>query len=49
MILMTAFGLTVDAWAQIDRGAIKGEVQDSEHANIPNAPITLKNEATGDS
>jgi hypothetical protein len=47
MILMTAFGLTVDAWAQIDRGAIKGEVQDSEHANIPNAQITLKNEATG--
>ena len=32
---------------QADRGAIKGEVQDTTHAAVPNATLTLKNEATG--
>jgi hypothetical protein len=47
MVLMTTLGLSSSAWAQVDRGAIKGEIQDTEHANIPDAQITLKNEATG--
>ena len=33
--------------AQADRGAIKGEVQDVQKANVPGAQLTLKNEATG--
>src|SRR3981081_2990961 len=33
--------------AQADRGAIKGDVQDSQKASLPDAQITLKNEATG--
>ena len=47
MVLMTILGLTSNVWAQADRGAIKGEIQDTQHANIPDAQITLKNEATG--
>lgn len=47
IVLTTILVLTGNAWAQADRGAIKGEIQDTQHADIPNAEITLKNEATG--
>jgi hypothetical protein len=33
--------------AQADRGAIKGLAEDTNHASVPGAKITLKNEATG--
>jgi hypothetical protein len=33
--------------AQADRGAIKGTTQDPTNASVPNAKITLRNEATG--
>jgi hypothetical protein len=33
--------------AQATNGAIKGEVQDAQKADVPNASLTLKNEATG--
>lgn len=35
------------AWGQVNLGAIKGETQDPQHATVPNAKLTLKNEATG--
>jgi len=34
-------------WGQANLGAIKGETQDAQHAAVPNAQLTLKNEATG--
>ena len=34
-------------WGQVNLGAIKGETQDAQHAVVPNAQLTLKNEATG--
>ena len=37
----------VALFAQTDRGSIKGLVQDEQKASIPNAALTLKNEATG--
>src|ERR1700748_792500 len=33
--------------AQVDRGGIKGQAQDTKNASVPGAKITLKNEATG--
>jgi hypothetical protein len=33
--------------AQADRGAIKGEIEDTQNAGVPNAQLTLKEEATG--
>lgn len=47
LLAFTAVGLSTRLLAQADRGAIKGEVQDSQKANIPSAKITLKEESTG--
>ncbi|HEV2710152.1 MAG TPA: TonB-dependent receptor [Edaphobacter sp.] len=47
MVWIATLGLSGNAWAQVDRGAIKGEIQDTGHASIPDAQLTLKNEATG--
>lgn len=35
------------AWSQVNLGSVRGEVQDSQHAAIPGATLTLKNETTG--
>jgi hypothetical protein len=32
---------------QVNLGAVKGETQDAQHAVVPHAQLTLKNEATG--
>src|SRR5204863_2737056 len=45
LLAFSAVGLSTRLLAQADRGAIKGEVQDSQKANIPAAKITLKEEA----
>ena len=34
-------------YAQVDRGGIKGQAEDTKNASVPGAKITLKNEATG--
>ena len=47
--LVAAIALTVPrpAWSQVNLGSVKGEVQDIQHAAIPDATLTLKNESTG--
>lgn len=45
--MCAAFAPLSHLWAQADRGAIKGEVQDTQLAAVPNATLTLKSEATG--
>jgi hypothetical protein len=35
------------AWSQVNLGSVRGEVQDTQHAAIPGATLTLKNESTG--
>src|SRR5438045_317434 len=47
LLAFSILGLSTRLLAQADRGAIKGEVQDSQKANIPAAKITLKEESTG--
>ena len=47
LLAFSIVGLSTRLLAQADRGAIKGEVQDSQKANIPAAKITLKEESTG--
>ncbi|MGH9587408.1 MAG: carboxypeptidase regulatory-like domain-containing protein [Acidobacteriaceae bacterium] len=42
-----AFIVSGVAWSQVNLGAIKGEVQDTQQAAIPGATLTLKNESTG--
>ncbi|HVW76151.1 MAG TPA: TonB-dependent receptor [Alloacidobacterium sp.] len=37
----------MQSWAQADRGVVRGQVQDTQDAIVPNAQLTLKNEATG--
>lgn len=34
-------------WAQANRGAISGQVQDTQQAAVPGAQLTLRNEGTG--
>src|SRR5580658_3678710 len=34
-------------WGQVNLGAVKGETQDAQHAVVPHAQLTLRNEATG--
>jgi len=48
-ILVTAaiFMATGVAWSQVNLGSVRGEVQDTQHAAIPGATLTLKNESTG--
>lgn len=47
MLLLTIWISPNHAWAQVDRGAIKGETQDTQKASVPAVQLTLKNEATG--
>lgn len=47
MILIFVMLLPCKTWGQANLGAIKGETQDAQHAVVPNAQLTLKNEATG--
>lgn len=46
VVLMGAM-IPLSAWGQADRGAIKGETQDSQKAVVASVQLTLKNEATG--
>jgi hypothetical protein len=34
-------------WGQVNLGSVKGETEDAQHAAVPGAKLTLKNEATG--
>jgi hypothetical protein len=47
LLALFAVAFSQHAWAQADRGAIKGEIQDSQKASIASAHITLKAESTG--
>ncbi len=53
LILRTLFLLTFalcalpGAHAQADRGSVAGKITDNTGAIVPNAPVSLKNEATG--
>ncbi len=47
LLAISILSMPLRMLAQADRGAIKGEVQDSQKASVPGAQITLKNEATG--
>src|SRR3982074_600358 len=47
MLLLSMLILPSCLTAQIDRGAIKGVIQDTQSASVPGAHLTLKNEATG--
>ncbi|MGH9515384.1 MAG: carboxypeptidase regulatory-like domain-containing protein [Terriglobales bacterium] len=47
LVALSTLGLSTRAVAQADRGAIKGEVQDSQKANVAAAKITLREESTG--
>jgi len=47
MVLLIAAILPGRMWGQVNLGAIKGETQDNQHAVVPRAQLTLKNEATG--
>src|SRR5215467_12137421 len=41
------FSLCFAAFAQTDRGSITGAITDSTGAVVPNAPVEIKNQATG--
>jgi hypothetical protein len=47
LLALSTLGTSTRVLAQADRGAIKGEVQDSQKANISAAKITLREESTG--
>jgi hypothetical protein len=47
MVLVFAAVSPGKLWGQVNLGAIRGETQDAQHAVIPQAQLTLKNEATG--
>lgn len=47
LIFTAAFMASGVAWSQVNLGSIRGEVQDTQHAAIPGATLTLKNESTG--
>src|SRR4030088_3817369 len=47
LLAISILSMPLRMLAQADRGSIKGEVQDSQKASLPDAQITLKNEATG--
>lgn len=46
-ILASLILFPVFAWSQVNLGSIRGDVQDSSHAAVPGAQLTLKNESTG--
>src|SRR4030088_1571502 len=47
LLAISVLSMPLRTFAQARRGAIKGEVQDSQKASLPDAQITLKNEAPG--
>ncbi len=47
LLLLAIVLIPARVCAQANRGSIKGEVQDPQQAGVPDAQITLKNEATG--
>ncbi len=47
IVLLATWIFPIHAWAQADRGAIKGETQDTSKASVAGVQLTLKNEATG--
>src|SRR5690348_4365902 len=47
LVLATALMASGVAWSQVNLGSVRGEVQDTQHAAIPGATLTLKNDATG--
>lgn len=46
-ILASLILFPVFAWSQVNLGSIRGEVQDTSHAAVPGAQLTLKNDSTG--
>src|SRR6185437_15373192 len=46
LIFAAAFMASGVAWSQVNLGSVRGEVQDTQHAAIPGATLTLKNEST---
>ena len=47
ILLITGFGLLGAAWAQTESGAISGHVVDPSGAPVPDADVSLNNQATG--
>ena len=47
LITLFVLSLPIALHAQADRGSVKGQVHDEQNAIIPNAALTLANEATG--
>jgi hypothetical protein len=47
VLLLIGAGMPTRIWAQVNLGAIKGETQDAQHAAVPNAKLSLKNQDTG--
>src|SRR6201989_1800627 len=46
-VVMTTMFSPTCLYAQVDRGGIKGQAEDTKNASVPGARIALKNEATG--
>ncbi len=46
ILLLAACVAPIPTWAQADRGAVKGETQDTQKASVPGVKLALRNEAT---
>ena len=46
LLLLTVFA-SLPVFAQVNLGSIQGQVQDAQHASVPGAQLSLKNENTG--
>jgi hypothetical protein len=47
LVFAAAFMASSIAWSQVNLGSVRGDVQDTQHAAIPGATLTLKNDSTG--
>src|SRR5438270_264798 len=47
ILLLAAWVTPIRTWAQADRGAVKGDTQDTQKASVPGVKLALRNEATG--
>ncbi len=47
ILLLAAWVAPIRTWAQADRGAVKGETQDTQKASVSGVKLALRNEATG--
>src|SRR5690348_7982262 len=47
LVFAAAFMASGVAWSQVNLGSVRGDVQDTQHAAIPGATLTLKNDSTG--